>query len=204
MGKIRVHELAYELGVTSRQVLVELERLGQHTRSASSTVESSPAAWVRQAFAFTADGRPRLMRLPRPGLPAPGPTPQQITAAEAWSVVSVQPATIRQWVSRGYLRSVGTRGCAALYDRDDLRRVELRTRSRTKAVPFHPVLDLSPKYDDRLITVLEAAEFLGVAPSTVRSWVTRGRLRPVGRSGRAHLFTVHSVLVASRHGSNDF
>lgn len=204
MGKTPVHELAYELGVTSRQVLAELERLGQHTRSASSTVESSPAAWVRQAFAFTADGRPRLMRPPRPGLPAPGPTPQQITAAEAWSIVRVQPATIRQWVSRGYLRSVGTRGRAALYDRDDLRRAQLGTRDRTKTVPFHPVLDLPPKYDHRLITVLEAARFLGAAPSTVRSWVTRGRLRPVRRSGRAHLFTVHSVLVASRRGCNDF
>lgn len=204
MGKTRVHELAYELGVTSRQVLVELERLGQHTRSASSTVEGSPAAWVRRAFAFTAHGRPRLRRPPQPGLSVPFPPPQQITAAEAWSVVSVQPATIRQWVSRGYLRSVGTRGRAALYDRDDLRRAQLRTRSRTKTVPFHPVLDLSPKYDDRLITVVGAAGFLGVAPSTVRSWVTRGRLSPVGRSGRAHLFTVHSVLVASRRGCTDF
>jgi len=86
--------------------------------------------------------------------------------------VSVQPATIRQWVSRGYLRSVGTRGRAALYDRDDLRRAQLSTQDRTKTVPFHPVLDLSPKYADRVITVLEAARFLGVAPSTVRSWVT--------------------------------
>jgi DNA-binding transcriptional MerR regulator len=168
--------------------------------SASSTVEGSAAAQVPQSFAFNADGRPRLMRPPRSGSPA---SAQQVTAVEAWAVVNVRPATIRQWVARGYLRRVGTRGRAALYDRDDLRRVRLRTHDRTKTVPLLPVLDLSPKYDDSFITVVEAANFLGVAPSTVRSWVTRGRLRPSGQSGRAHLFTVHSVLVASWRSRHD-
>lgn len=200
MATIRVHEL----DLPSRQILAELCRMGEDVRSAASALEVSVAAQVRQTFAYTNDGRPRLMRAPRPRGPVPAPPPRQITAVEAWTVVGVRPATVRQWVSRGYLRSAGTRGRTALYRRDDLLRVRESTRARTNTVPVGVVLELPEKYDERLITVTEAAQLLGVAPSTVRSWITRGRLTSAGRSGRAHLVTVRAVGDAARRGRPRF
>ena len=40
-GKARVHELAKELGVTSKQVLSKLQDLGEYVKSPSSTVEDA-------------------------------------------------------------------------------------------------------------------------------------------------------------------
>ncbi|REZ34545.1 hypothetical protein DSL40_11135, partial [Mycobacterium tuberculosis] len=39
-GKARVHELAKELGVTSKEVLARLSEQGEFVKSASSTVEA--------------------------------------------------------------------------------------------------------------------------------------------------------------------
>ena len=50
-GKARVHELAKELGVTSKQVLTQLESLGEFVKSASSTVEAPVARKLRDSMA---------------------------------------------------------------------------------------------------------------------------------------------------------
>ncbi|SFQ05423.1 translation initiation factor IF-2 [Amycolatopsis arida] len=50
-GKARVHELAKELGVTSKEVLAKLKEQGEFVKSASSTVEAPVARRVRDAFA---------------------------------------------------------------------------------------------------------------------------------------------------------
>ncbi|WP_156744742.1 translation initiation factor IF-2 N-terminal domain-containing protein, partial [Mycobacterium sp. E2238] len=42
-GKARVHELAKELGVTSKEVLARLNEQGEFVKSASSTVEAPVA-----------------------------------------------------------------------------------------------------------------------------------------------------------------
>ncbi|WP_306306532.1 helix-turn-helix domain-containing protein [Nocardia vinacea] len=131
--------------------------------------------------------------------------PQLVTAREAWDIIRVKPATIRKWVSRGYLQNVGHRGRAALYDRDDLERVRLRIHHRTNTSPIWPRLEVPANYFNRLITTTEAAKLLDVAPSTVRSWVTRGHLVParhhlvpVRQGRRSHVFTIGSVLAAGR------
>jgi translation initiation factor IF-2 len=49
-GKARVHELAKELGVTSKDVLAKLNELGEFVKSASSTVEPPVARRLREAF----------------------------------------------------------------------------------------------------------------------------------------------------------
>ncbi|HSK60732.1 MAG TPA: translation initiation factor IF-2 N-terminal domain-containing protein, partial [Actinomycetospora sp.] len=49
-GKARVHELAKELGVTSKQVLTQLESLGEFVKSASSTVEAPVARKLRDSM----------------------------------------------------------------------------------------------------------------------------------------------------------
>ncbi|WP_019854788.1 translation initiation factor IF-2 [Actinopolyspora mortivallis] len=52
-GKARVHELAKELGVTSKDVLNKLADQGEYVKSASSTVEAPVARRLRDAFAKT-------------------------------------------------------------------------------------------------------------------------------------------------------
>ncbi|MGH3863868.1 translation initiation factor IF-2 N-terminal domain-containing protein, partial [Actinokineospora sp.] len=49
-GKARVHELAKELGVTSKDVLAKLKDLGEFVKSASSTVEAPVARRLRDAY----------------------------------------------------------------------------------------------------------------------------------------------------------
>ena len=47
-GKARVHELAKELGVTSKEVLARLSEQGEFVKSASSTVEAPVARRLRE------------------------------------------------------------------------------------------------------------------------------------------------------------
>lgn len=49
-GKARVHELAKELGVTSKELLAKLKEQGESVKSASSTVERPVAQRLREAF----------------------------------------------------------------------------------------------------------------------------------------------------------
>lgn len=57
MEKVRVHELAAELGVSSRLVLARLAELGEFVKSASSTVEPPVARKLRASFG-AASSRP--------------------------------------------------------------------------------------------------------------------------------------------------
>ncbi|WP_245836018.1 translation initiation factor IF-2 N-terminal domain-containing protein, partial [Mycobacterium rhizamassiliense] len=49
-GKARVHELAKELGVTSKEVLARLNEQGEFVKSASSTVEAPVARRLRESL----------------------------------------------------------------------------------------------------------------------------------------------------------
>ena len=67
-GKARVHELAKELGISSKQVLSKLQDLGEYVKSPSSTVEAPVARKLRESM--SAGGAPaRPGGLPRPGGP---------------------------------------------------------------------------------------------------------------------------------------
>ena len=50
MSKVRVHELAKELGVSSKDVLAKLQELGEFVKSASSTVEAPVVRKLREAM----------------------------------------------------------------------------------------------------------------------------------------------------------
>jgi translation initiation factor IF-2 len=52
-GKARVHELAKELGVSSKDLLGKLSELGEFVKSASSTVEAPVARRLREAYPNT-------------------------------------------------------------------------------------------------------------------------------------------------------
>ena len=67
-GKARVHELAKELGVTSKDVLKKLADLGEYVKSASSTVEAPVARKLRDSFPSDTAKAPYAN-----GAPASGP-----------------------------------------------------------------------------------------------------------------------------------
>ena len=120
MAKVRVHELAKELGVTSKDVLGKLGDLGEYVKSASSTVEAPVVRRLREAFEndqsaapnksagksakgtktaaaeAPATGAPQAPAATKPAPPeAPAaPTPESVSeaAAAAGSAAPAEPA----------------------------------------------------------------------------------------------------------------
>ncbi|MFE3783795.1 translation initiation factor IF-2 N-terminal domain-containing protein, partial [Amycolatopsis sp. NPDC059090] len=77
-GKARVHELAKELGITSKEVLAKLKEQGEFVKSASSTVEAPVARRLRDAYPAKGGKKPGPTPGPRPPAPAaPKPPAQQ-------------------------------------------------------------------------------------------------------------------------------
>ena len=50
MAKVRVYELAKELGVESKVVVAKLQEMGEFVRSASSTIEAPVVRRLREAY----------------------------------------------------------------------------------------------------------------------------------------------------------
>ncbi|MGQ0841803.1 translation initiation factor IF-2 [Actinokineospora sp.] len=88
-GKARVHELAKELGVTSKDVLAKLKDLGEFVKSASSTVEAPVARRLRDAYPGKGDVKANG---PRPG-PKPAPRPQAPRPEQSAPVAASAPPT---------------------------------------------------------------------------------------------------------------
>ena len=61
-GKARVHELAKELGLESKNVLAWLKDNGEFVKSASSTIEAPVARKLREAFPSSAGAAPTAAR----------------------------------------------------------------------------------------------------------------------------------------------
>ncbi|MGW0249354.1 translation initiation factor IF-2 [Nocardia goodfellowii] len=96
-GKARVHELAKELGVTSKELLAKLKEQGEFVKSASSTVEAPVARRLRESLAAksapstesksgskpgpASSAKPAAK--PAPGGPRPGPKPAAPAPAAA-------------------------------------------------------------------------------------------------------------------------
>ncbi|WP_046301398.1 translation initiation factor IF-2 [Mycobacterium sp. UM_Kg27] len=86
MAKARVHELAKELGVTSKEVLARLSEQGEFVKSASSTVEAPVARRLRESFG---GGKPApkaeaaAAPAPAKAAPAPAATPGPAKPAPA-------------------------------------------------------------------------------------------------------------------------
>ncbi|WP_406280209.1 translation initiation factor IF-2 [Nocardia sp. NBC_00881] len=104
-GKARVHELAKELGVTSKELLATLKEQGEFVKSASSTVEAPVARRLRESFAAksapsngTKSGtRPgpssaRPAAKPAVGGPRPGPRPSAPVQAAPAAQETARPA----------------------------------------------------------------------------------------------------------------
>ncbi|MGW5438127.1 translation initiation factor IF-2 [Nocardia asteroides] len=111
-GKARVHELAKELGVTSKELLAKLKEQGEFVKSASSTVEAPVARRLRESLASKSapagDAKPaarpgpsqaaRPAAKPTPGGgPRPGPRPAPAApAAAATPAAQATPASAPQ------------------------------------------------------------------------------------------------------------
>ncbi|MCS3780221.1 translation initiation factor IF-2 [Tsukamurella ocularis] len=92
-GKARVHELAKELGVTSKEVLARLSEQGEFVKSASSTVEAPVARRLRESYGPKSDGgaKPGPAPAKKPG-PAAASTPAPAApAADAPRPASARP-----------------------------------------------------------------------------------------------------------------
>lgn len=207
---LRLHALAVELGVSSPELRDYLALLGQPTVSAASILSAAAEAAARAQFERRPRPAPTRRAVERPARPHGDDRdwwdydnpwtrcPDQVTTAEAARLCRVPPATIRKWASRGYLAAVGRRGRNPLYDPRQLAEAQADVAARTRTgPPITPRVPLRSKDLDALVYGPEAAALVGVAPSTIRTWVLRGRLRPLDHPGRP-LFRVSAVLCAVR------
>ncbi|GAB3622026.1 hypothetical protein GCM10027418_01080 [Mariniluteicoccus endophyticus] len=89
MAKVRVYELAKELGLESKQVLATLNDMGEFVRSASSTIEAPVVRRLRDRLEAdkAGDSKPAA----KPAAPA-APKPATSTAKPAESAPSTRPA----------------------------------------------------------------------------------------------------------------
>ncbi|RKO23111.1 translation initiation factor IF-2 [Pseudarthrobacter phenanthrenivorans] len=101
MAKVRVHELAKELGITSKDAVTKLQELGEFVRSASSTIEAPVVRKLRNAFpdaAAKASAPAAAPKAPapsaeaRPSTPAPGPAAPKAPAAKSEAPAPAAPA----------------------------------------------------------------------------------------------------------------
>jgi translation initiation factor IF-2 len=99
-GKARVHELAKELGVTSKEVLARLSEQGEFVKSASSTVEAPVARRLRQSFGgaksaaekVKTDGNGSPAKAAAPKAPAKPAAPKPAAPAAPAEPVAAPPA----------------------------------------------------------------------------------------------------------------
>ncbi|NOJ61749.1 translation initiation factor IF-2 [Arthrobacter sp. 260] len=89
MAKVRVHELAKELGITSKDAVAKLQELGEFVRSASSTIEAPVVKKLRGAFPAAPAAAPPA---PAAAKPAADPTPAKASPAPAASPAASTPA----------------------------------------------------------------------------------------------------------------
>ncbi|GAA1664145.1 translation initiation factor IF-2 [Citricoccus zhacaiensis] len=73
MAKVRVHELAKELGISSKEALNKLQDMGEFVRSASSTIEPPVVKKLRSAYADAAPKTPSKPAAAKPAAATPAP-----------------------------------------------------------------------------------------------------------------------------------
>ncbi|MEZ5085789.1 MAG: translation initiation factor IF-2 [Tessaracoccus sp.] len=96
MAKPRVHEIAKELGITSKELLAKLGEMGEYVRGASSTLEAPVVRRVRDTY--KAGDKPARTETPaapqvRPAAPAPAAkaTPAQAVPSAPKPAPSAKP-----------------------------------------------------------------------------------------------------------------
>ena len=93
MSKVRVYELAKELGMDSKTVLAKLQDMGEFVRSASSTVEAPVARRLKEALPPIPPGeeKPAKKVAKKAAKKAAVPAPATEPVADPESVVPAEP-----------------------------------------------------------------------------------------------------------------
>ena len=91
MSKVRVHELAKELGVSSKDVLAKLADMGEFVKSASSTVEPPVARRLREAMP-PAEAKPAKKAAAKKAAAPAEPVAEAAPAAAASAIGDAAPA----------------------------------------------------------------------------------------------------------------
>jgi translation initiation factor IF-2 len=89
VAKVRVHELAKELGITSKEAITKLEEMGEFVRSASSTIE--PPVVKKMRAAFPGGAKPAADAAPKQAA-KPASAPKPGAAASAKPDAAAKPA----------------------------------------------------------------------------------------------------------------
>jgi translation initiation factor IF-2 len=95
LAKVRVYELAKELGVESKAVMAKLTEMGEYTRSASSTIEAPVVRRLKDAFPAGGDApvKPAAKKAaPKPAAQKAAPAPVEAPAEAAAPTPSAAPA----------------------------------------------------------------------------------------------------------------
>ena len=89
MAKPRVHEIAKEIGVSSKDLMAKLSELGEYVKGPSSTLEAPVVRKAREAFPDAKGpapepSTPKVASGPKPGAPRPAaPKPAVAPVEEA-------------------------------------------------------------------------------------------------------------------------
>ena len=89
MSKVRVYELAKELGIESKEAVAKLRELGEFVKSPSSSIEAPVAKKLREAYpaqpaaGTESAGKPSAKPAPRPAATAATPARKTTPAAES-------------------------------------------------------------------------------------------------------------------------
>lgn len=107
MAKIRVHELAKELGKSSKEMVDTLHSLGLEVKNHMSTMEESQANWVKKRLGIEADDKkPESPRRPAPAMPpkehAETAAPQKVSSEQP---ISEKPRQVNKPQAQGDTRT---------------------------------------------------------------------------------------------------
>ncbi len=134
----------------------------------------------------------------------------EITTRDVADLLQVTQATVRRWVARGYLSPIGKFGPSNLFNTREVlaayeeiqakRKATGQTRRESRyGVELRAVDRIRPKHYDAVVEVGESARLIDVSPSTIRSWIYRGHLIPLGSSRpRAVRLRLGDVIATAR------
>ncbi|WP_146132859.1 hypothetical protein [Knoellia remsis] len=135
--------------------------------------------------------------------------PDELTTLEAAMAYDVATSTIRQWIHRGHLVPLRRQDRTLIFSARAVHDAAMSTGERNTQ-PGGPLTrahrrhvepagkHISAQAMARLVTAETAANAVGVAASTVRSWRHRGLLKPRQQQGRTPLYLLADVVAAAR------
>ena len=133
MAKVRVYELAKELGVESKVIMTKLQEMGEFVRSASSTVEPPVVRKLRSEL--PADGAAPAAKKAAPKKAAPRPAAPAAGAAFAVRTRRRRTARAGRWIHLPAMRR-SRRRRSANRDARPSARARGPGRERRAPVPF--------------------------------------------------------------------